>query len=105
MEQIIREIVLDVGYVLFGRLVEHNIPNLGIVNIVEHPFDINFISEQMTANIDVLITYEHGTINITTNDDVQADDLINELQNRLNMHRTGNIEPHSYFAFRVITIS
>lgn len=104
MEEIINQVVVELGYIIFNTAIESNTQNNGIVNILPHQLDLNFITEQMTQNIDILIAYEQGRINIATRSNLQAEDLINELSNRLNMHRVGKIEPHPHFIFSVITI-
>ena len=104
MKEIINQVVVELDYILFNAAIESNIRNNGIVNILPHQFDLNFITEQMTLNVDILITYEQERINIATRSNIQAEDLINELSNRLNMHRVGKIEPHPHFIFSVTTI-
>ena len=108
MEEIIRQIVLELGYITFDMLDDNNASNNGVVNILEHHNDINFILEQMTPDIDILITYNPRTISIAVkNNNEDINRLTTILSGRFKMQFFGNTDTISLrqdFPFRVITL-
>lgn len=109
MKDIIKTIILDLGYITIDMLETENISNIGVVNILEHGFDLNFIQEQLLDCINTLITFTEENINIAIkgnliNDNI--DNLVIHLQQKLNMpYKAVAGTARRDFPITVITIS
>lgn len=104
MENIIRQIVLDLGFTPFNAITENQEQNRRVVNILEHSIDdINFIQEQMLQNIDILIIFDNIGIAIVTRNNNPAI-LLERLQQAFGMRIFEQIEPLPHFNFRVTYI-